>query len=51
MQESLDGHRVRTSPKATISKKASRGSFWSSIGKRGSLLCNLRNSFPVEKNS
>ncbi|KAL4651850.1 hypothetical protein ACB092_01G190500 [Castanea dentata] len=47
----LDGHKARTSPKATISKKASRGSCWSSMDKRGSLLGNSRTSFPVEKNS
>ncbi|GMY36191.1 hypothetical protein FCV25MIE_31433 [Fagus crenata] len=38
----LDGHKSRTTPKATISKKASRGSFWSSTGKRSSLLGNSR---------
>jgi hypothetical protein len=38
----LDGHKSRTTPKATISKKASRGSFWSSTGRRSSLLGNSR---------
>uniref|UniRef100_A0A5B7CDM1 Oxidative stress 3 n=1 Tax=Davidia involucrata TaxID=16924 RepID=A0A5B7CDM1_DAVIN len=45
----LDGHKY--SPKATISKKASRGSFLSSFGKRGSLLLgSFRPPIPVQKN-
>ncbi|KAA8534891.1 hypothetical protein F0562_029893 [Nyssa sinensis] len=43
-----DGH--KHSPKAIISKKASRGSFLSSSCKRGTLLGSFRPPIPVQKN-
>jgi hypothetical protein len=48
----LDGHKSSTLPKATISKKGSRGgSSLSSLGRRGSLLGGSRPSFHVQMNS
>ncbi|KAK7314385.1 hypothetical protein VNO77_32906 [Canavalia gladiata] len=46
----LDSHRISYTPKATISKKASRGSFASVLSKRGSFLGGSRSSIVVQKN-
>ena len=47
----LDSHRISYTPKATISKKASRGSFVSVLSKRGSFLGgSTRPSISVHKN-
>ncbi|CAJ1951544.1 unnamed protein product [Sphenostylis stenocarpa] len=46
----LDSHKTLCSPKATISKKASRGSFASVMGKRGSFLRGSRPSIAAHKN-
>ncbi|RDX90940.1 hypothetical protein CR513_27143, partial [Mucuna pruriens] len=46
----LDSHRILFSPKATISKKASRGSFASVLSKRGSFPGGSRPSIAVHKN-
>lgn len=46
----LDSHRISYTPKATISKKASRGSFVSVMTKRGSFLGGSRHSIAVHKN-
>ncbi|KAJ1387875.1 hypothetical protein SESBI_39573 [Sesbania bispinosa] len=47
----LDGHRISYTPKATISKKTSRGSSASiGLSKRGSLLGGSRPSIVVHKN-
>ncbi|KAF5481938.1 hypothetical protein F2P56_002548 [Juglans regia] len=45
----LDGHKSSTPPKAIISKKISRGSFLSSLGKRGGLCGGSRPSFHAQK--
>lgn len=45
----LDGHRSGTPPKAVISKKASRGSFLSSLSKRSSFVGGSRPSFAVQR--
>uniref|UniRef100_A0A2P2Q3U7 Oxidative stress 3 n=1 Tax=Rhizophora mucronata TaxID=61149 RepID=A0A2P2Q3U7_RHIMU len=47
----LDGHSRSYSPKATISKKASRGSLLSCLGKKGTLVGGCRPSVPVQGNS
>ncbi|KAL9324713.1 hypothetical protein ACSQ67_009570 [Phaseolus vulgaris] len=46
----LDSHKILYTPKATISKKASRGSFASVLSKRGSFLGGSRPSIAVHKN-
>ncbi|XP_027342681.1 uncharacterized protein LOC113855297 [Abrus precatorius] len=46
----LDSHRMLFPPKATISKKASRGPFVSVLTKRGSFLGGSRPSLAVHKN-
>lgn len=46
----LDSHKIWYTPKATISKKASRGSFASVLSKRGSFLGGSRPSIAVHKN-
>jgi len=46
----LDSHKILYTPKATISKKASRGSFASALSKRGSFLGGSRPSIAVHKN-
>lgn len=46
----LDSHRISYTPKAIISKKASRGSFVSLLSKRGSVLRGSRPSIAVQKN-
>ncbi|CAJ1937075.1 unnamed protein product [Sphenostylis stenocarpa] len=46
----LDNHRISFTPKATISKKASSGTFVSVLTKRGSFLGGSRTSFAVHKN-
>ncbi|XP_027359394.1 uncharacterized protein LOC113868040 [Abrus precatorius] len=46
----LDSHRIAYSPKATISKKVSRGSFASVLNKRGSFLGESRPSIAIHKN-
>lgn len=45
----LDLHKLYT-PKATISKKASRGPLLSSLGRRGVIIGACRPSVPLEKN-
>ncbi|KAJ1393566.1 hypothetical protein SESBI_34929 [Sesbania bispinosa] len=46
----LDSHRISYTPKATISKKASRGPFVSLLTKRGGFLGGSRPSFAVQRN-
>ncbi|TKY50156.1 hypothetical protein E2542_SST27612 [Spatholobus suberectus] len=46
----LDSHRILYTPKATISKKASRGSFASVLSKRGNFLGGSRPSIAAHKN-
>ena len=46
----LDSHRISFTPKATISKKTSRGSFVSVPSKRGSFFGGSRPSAAVHKN-
>lgn len=45
----LDSHRISYTPKAAISKKASRGSFASVLSKRGSFIGGSRLSISVHK--
>lgn len=44
----LDGHKFCT-PKATISKKTSRGSFLSSLGNKGGLMSSCKSPIHVQK--
>ncbi|KAJ1438003.1 hypothetical protein SESBI_03433 [Sesbania bispinosa] len=46
----LDSHRISYTPKATISKKSSRGPFASLLTKRGGFLGGSRPSFAVQRN-
>ena len=45
----LDAHKLYT-PKATISKKASRGSLLSSLGRGGVIMRTFRPPIPLQKN-